>query len=152
MLARVHFILKLKKRAEYDQELIMQEVMSAALTWSDHLRTATLETFGELKGNKLLKRFAGGFSAAYQEAFMPHSAVIDLRHFSQLDHKKPISMAFYRTMKDQDNQLHLKLYHFVEPLALLIKFDSKNLGLQVLGRILTLSTIRRSKPFGFMTF
>ena len=134
VLARVHFILKLKKRAEYDHDVIMHEVTAAALTWDDHLRTTTLETFGELKGNKLLKRFAGGFSAAYQEAFTPQSAVIDLRHFSKLDHQKTISMAFYRTMKNQHNQLHLKLYHFVQPLPLADQIPIlKNLGLQVLG-------------------
>ena len=134
VLARVHFIFKLKGRVDFNQEVIDHEIMRAAASWSDELRAGVLETFGEVRGNKLLTRFANGFSAAYQEAFRPQSAVADINHFVKMDDGRPLSMEFYQTQDDDERQVHLKLYHFVKPLALADQIPiMKNLGLRVLG-------------------
>jgi len=134
VLARVHFILKLKGRVEFNQEVIDHEIMRAAASWNDELRAGVLETFGEVRGNKLLARFANGFSAAYQEAFRPQSAVADIHHFVKMDDGRQLSMEFYQSQGTDERQVHLKLYHFVKPLALADQIPiMKNLGLRVLG-------------------
>ena len=134
VLARVHFILKLKGRVEFNQEVIDHEIMRAAASWNDELRAGVLETFGEVRGNKLLARFADGFNAAYQEAFRPQSAVADIHHFAKMDDGRPLSMEFYQSQDDHERHVHLKLYHFVKPLALADQIPiMKNLGLRVLS-------------------
>ncbi|MGB1270797.1 MAG: NAD-glutamate dehydrogenase, partial [Endozoicomonas sp.] len=68
ILARVHFIFKLKDRIDYNLDIITQEIIEAASSWEDDLKAAVLESFGEVKGNKLLAIFGDGFGAAYREA------------------------------------------------------------------------------------
>ncbi|WP_299733232.1 NAD-glutamate dehydrogenase [uncultured Endozoicomonas sp.] len=134
ILARVHFVFKLKSRIDYSLDIITREVIMAAASWNDDLRDASLEAFGEVRGNRLLGQFSNGFSAAYQEAFTPQSAVTDLRHFELMHSENPISMEFYRSLNDQPDQLHLKLYHYVEPLPLADQIPIiENLGLRVIG-------------------
>ncbi len=134
ILARVHFVFKLKRRIDYSLEVITREITQAASSWLDDFREGTLETFGEVKGNKLISRFADGFSAAYKEAFKPQSAVADLHFFNKVNDRHPIAMGFYRSLNDKDHQVHLKLYHYVEPLPLADQIPIiENLGLRVLG-------------------
>ena len=134
ILARVHFIFKLKNRIDYSLDVITREIMLAASSWADDLREAVLEVFGEVRGNKLLSRFADGFSAAYQEAFKTQSAVTDIRHFEKIGPQRPLSMGFYQLLNDEANQIHLKLYHYTEPLPLADQIPIiENLGLRVLG-------------------
>ncbi|WP_419536661.1 NAD-glutamate dehydrogenase [Endozoicomonas sp.] len=134
ILARVHFVFKLKGRIDYSLDVITREIILAASSWSDDLRESALEAFGEVRGNKLLSRFVDGFSAAYQEAFKPQSAVTDIRHFEMMNANRPLSMGFYQSLNDSDNQVHLKLYHYIEPLPLADQIPIiENLGLRVLG-------------------
>lgn len=134
ILARVHFVFKLKGRINYSLDVITREVVLAASSWNDDLRHAVLEAFGEVKGNKLLSRFSEGFSAAFQEAFKPQSAVTDIRHFALMNTRRPLSMGFYQLLNDKPGQLHLKLYHYIEPLPLADQIPIiENLGLRVLG-------------------
>ena len=134
ILARVHFVFKLKGRIDYNLDVITREIMLAGSSWNDDLRTEVLETFGEVRGNKLLARFSDGFSAAYQEAFKPQSAVTDIRHFEKMDNDRPLAMGFYQSLDDAAGLVHLKLYHFIEPLPLADQIPIiENLGLRVLG-------------------
>nr|MDT0251649.1 NAD-glutamate dehydrogenase [Endozoicomonas sp.] len=134
ILARVHFIFKLKRHIDYNLDIITREVIQEASSWNQDLRDAVLETFGEVKGNKLLSRFSEGFSAAYQEAFKPQSAVTDIRHFALMNADRPLSMGFYQSLDDKPGQVHLKLYHYIEPLPLADQIPIiENLGLRVLG-------------------
>lgn len=134
ILARVHFVFKLKGRIDYNLDVITREIILAASSWSDDLREAVLEAFGEVRGNKLLSRFTEGFSAAYKEAFKPQSAVTDIRHFERISAHRPLSMGFYQSLNYEAGQVHLKLYHFIEPLPLADQIPIiENLGLRVLG-------------------
>ena len=134
VLARVHFILKLRGRSDYNTDVINQEVKLAASSWSEDLREAVLESFGEMRGNKLYSMYSNGFSAGYQEAFSAQSAVVDLKHFSRISENCPLSMGFYQSMTDKPGRIHFKLYHYVEPLPLADQIPViENLGLRVIG-------------------
>ncbi|OED41222.1 NAD-glutamate dehydrogenase [Endozoicomonas sp. (ex Bugula neritina AB1)] len=134
ILARVHFILKLRGRIEYDADLINQEIRLAASSWDDDVKDAVLETFGEVRGNKLLSQYGSGFGAGYRDAFAPQSVVVDMEHFDTINDKQPLSMGFYQSLDDKPGRIHFKLYHFVEPLPLADQIPIiENLGLRVLG-------------------
>ena len=134
VLARVHFIFKLRGRIEYDLEAINDELTLAASSWIDEVRSALLESYGEVKGNKLIAMYASGFSAGYKEAFSPESAVVDVEHFQRINDKDSLSMGFYRSLDDEPGRIHFKLYHFVEPLPLADQIPIiENLGLRVLA-------------------
>ncbi len=134
VLARVHFILKLKNQADYDIDVINEEVRLAASSWDEDVREAVLEAFGEVKGNRLLSDYSAGFGAAYRDAFAPQSVVVDMQHFDTTNAASPLSMGFYQSLDDEPGRIHLKLYHFVEPLPLADQIPIiENLGLRVLG-------------------
>ncbi len=134
ILARVHFILKLRGRVDYNRKSINEEIALAALSWEDDFSSAALESYGEAKGNQLVSSYAEGFSAGYREAFSPQSALEDVRHFEEIKNGFPLSMCFYRSLNDKPGQIHFKLYHFVEPLPLADQIPIiENLGLRVLG-------------------
>ena len=134
VLARVHFILKLRGHPEYNTDVINQEIKLAASSWSEDLREAVLESFGEVHGNRLFSVYVNGFSAGYQEAFTPQSAVVDLKHFDQMNESSPLSMGFYQSLSDEPGRIHFKLYHFFEPLPLADQIPViENLGLRVIG-------------------
>ena len=134
VLARVHFILKLRGRSEYNTKVIHKEIKLAASSWSEDLREAVLESFGEAHGNRLFSIYANGFSAGYQEAFTPQSAVVDLKHFDKMSESNPLSMGFYQSLSDEPGRIHFKLYHFFEPLPLADQIPViENLGLRVIG-------------------
>ena len=134
VLARVHFILKLRAHPEYNTEVINKEIKLAASSWSEDLRETVLESFGEVHGNRLFNTYINGFSAGYQEAFSPQSAVVDLKHFDQVSESSPLSMGFYQSLSDEPGRIHFKLYHFFEPLPLADQIPViENLGLRVIG-------------------
>ena len=134
LLARVHFTLKLQERTDYDRDAITDEIVQVASTWQDEFAGFALEFYGEAKGNRLVSIYGGGFSAGYREAFSPQSAVEDLRHFENINQKMPVSMGFYRSLDQEPDQIHFKLYHFVKPLPLADQIPIiENLGLRVLG-------------------
>lgn len=134
VLARVHFILKLRGRIEYDTSVINQEIRLAASSWDEEVQEAVLETFGEVRGNKLMSQYASGFGAGYRDAFSPQSVVVDMEHFDSINDKRPLSMGFYQSLDDKPGRIHFKLYHFVEPLPLADQIPIiENLGLRVLG-------------------
>ncbi|WP_422134372.1 NAD-glutamate dehydrogenase [Endozoicomonas sp. ALD040] len=134
VLARVHFIFKLRGRIEYDLEAINDELTLATRSWIDEFRSALLESNGEAKGNQLVARYASGFSAGYKEAFSPESAVVDVEHFERINEKSSLSMGFYRSLDDEPGRIHFKLYHYIEPLPLADQIPIiENLGLRVLA-------------------
>ncbi|MDP0588993.1 MAG: NAD-glutamate dehydrogenase [Candidatus Endonucleobacter bathymodioli] len=134
VLARVHFILKLKGRIEYNRNSINEEIAQAASTWEDEFSSIILELYGEAKGNRLISIYGNGFSAGYREGFTPQSAAEDVSHFEKINMEMPISMGFYRELDDDPSVIHFKLYHLVEPLPLADQIPIiENLGLRVLG-------------------
>ena len=134
VLARVHFIFKLRGRVEYDLDTITAELIQAASSWKDEVQASLLESYGEVKGNQLVSLYAQGFSAGYKEAFTPDAAVVDVEHFEKINNDCPLSMGFYQSLDDEPGRIHFKLYHFVEPLPLADQIPIvENLGLRVLG-------------------
>ena len=134
VLARVHFIFKLRGRVEYDLEAINEELTYSASSWVDDVREALLESYGEAHGNKLITTYIDGFNAGYRETFSPEAAVMDVQHFEQINDDQTLSMGFYRSLDDEPGRIHFKLYHYVEPLPLADQIPIiENLGLRVLA-------------------
>lgn len=134
ILARVHFIFKLRGRIEYNLDAINDELTMAASSWKDEVRDALLESYGEAKGNQLISLYSNGFSAGYREAFTPEATVVDVEHFEKINTENSLSMCFYKSLNDEPGRIHFKLYHFVEPLPLADQIPIiENLGLRVLG-------------------
>lgn len=134
VLARVHFNFKLRSRVDFSLEAINDELVLAASSWGDEVKEAILESYGEVKGNKLTFLYSNGFSAGYREAFSPEAATVDVDHFEKINKETPLSMGFYQALDDDPDRIHFKLYHFVEPLPLADQIPIiENLGLRVIG-------------------
>lgn len=136
VLARVQFILRLDsdKPMTVDVAQLEREVVQACRSWQDDFAGLTVENFGEAKGTELLADFPNGFPAGYRERFMPHSAVVDMRHLMSLGDETPLVMSFYQPLQQGDDLLHCKLYHADSPLQLSDVLPIlENLGLRVVG-------------------
>ncbi|MDH4564439.1 NAD-glutamate dehydrogenase [Pseudomonas sp. BN411] len=136
VLARVQFILRLdpKNKLHVDTAMLEKEVIQACRSWKDDYASLINESFGEGQGTRVLADFPKGFPAGYRERFAPHSAVVDMQHLYSLSDERPLVMSFYQPLAQGEQQLHCKLYHADNPLALSDVLPIlENLGLRVLG-------------------
>lgn len=133
-LCRVHYVFKMRQHQQYDLDTIRAAINTAATFWQDDLRAQVIQQFGRSHGHALLSRFSSGFTAAYQEAFSPTEALLDLQHIEPLDDAHPLSVNFYHDPEDPTDQVHLKLYLANQPLPLADQIPIlENLGLRVLA-------------------
>ena len=62
-------------------------------TWDDRL---TDELAHGSLGAALARKYGGAFSPAYQAAFSPDRAIVDIAQFEALDDTNPVAVDFYR--------------------------------------------------------
>ena len=70
------------------------------------MQQALLEAKGEAVGNRLEKRYARAFPAAYREDVHPRQAVADIERLQRLNPDQPVSTSLYRPVNDYS------LWHF----------------------------------------
>ncbi|WP_404369358.1 NAD-glutamate dehydrogenase [Marinobacter sp.] len=137
VLARVQFTIRVP-RAENRQlpkEEIEKRVIALAQSWRDGLAEALHESYGEERGNDLMRLYHSAFPASYQDAFSPRRAAIDLEHITEVaSGGRSLTMSFYRALEEDETMLHFKLFHPDEQLPLsdvMPVFDK--LGFRVIG-------------------
>ena len=83
----------------YDVADIESRLAEAARSWTDDLRPALCERFGEERGLALFKRYRDAFPAAYSEDFFARTAGTDLDEelgLAKLTHKAQFSRTWPR--------------------------------------------------------
>jgi len=136
VLARTQFILHSSKgcvKADFDVELLEQQVRQAARSWGDDLYDALIENMGEERGIHLFNHYGGGFSPSYRADFQARTAVVDIQYMEQLGPKNELQMSFYRALEKDASVLCFKLFSFEKPLPLSDVLPVlENLGLRVI--------------------
>lgn len=136
VLARVQFTIRVPQVANRRLPVrdLQQRVVELAQSWRDGLAVALHESYGEERGNELLRLYESAFPASYQDMFSPRRAAIDLDHISAVRDGQPMAMSFYRALEEGEHTLHFKLFNPEEQLPLSdVMPIFENLGFRVIG-------------------
>jgi glutamate dehydrogenase len=99
-----------------DLEARLREVIRS---WSDDLRGALIDHYGEERGMRLYRRYAKAFDAGYREDHAARIAVLDIDKIEELQATpEDISMTFYRRVEAPEDAVHLKLFRIGSTIAL----------------------------------
>ena len=95
---------------EVDVRELESEITAATRPWSEALRSALVDAFGEERGLSLFSRFGSAFPISYQEQVAPRAAVADIARVDALNAGgDSLSVALSRPLEDRKNRLRLKL-------------------------------------------
>ena len=118
-LVRVLFQLELPSGHKIpDVEDLQRRISTLAVSWGDAYREAlvTADLSDHARDGALCFRTA--FNAAYEEAFSPNEALLDVAEIAELSADQPVRMRTYRKTEDSDHQIRAKVYSRGKPLAL----------------------------------
>lgn len=135
-LVRAQFVFRIDPGTSHELNLSELEEAIAEVTrnWSDHLRSALYEAFGEAKGTSYFNAYKNGFTPSYQEYFDARYAVQDIKLIEKLQDERNIAMHFYRPFGAEDNAIRFRILHLNTPLVLSDVIPLlENLGLRVIG-------------------
>ena len=134
VLARLYFVIRMdaKRTPDYDIAELEERLRAVSRTWSDDLRDALLESFGEERGTRLFQRYGDAFRAEYREAYSARVAVLDVEKMERIE-EGGIEMALYRPLEAGEGRLRFKLFQLGRhPVALSDALPMlENMGLQV---------------------
>ncbi|HXV74479.1 MAG TPA: NAD-glutamate dehydrogenase, partial [Sphingomonadales bacterium] len=136
VLARWHFIIRTSpgRLPPVDVDAINARIREASRPWSEGLRDALAQTFGEEKGLDLFDKYHRVFSEAYKEAFEPRQAIWDIENLEHFDPARDASFEIYREEEDPPHGFRLKIYHAARQIALSECLPMlENLGLKVIA-------------------
>ncbi|MCC2112106.1 MAG: NAD-glutamate dehydrogenase, partial [Hyphomicrobiales bacterium] len=135
ILARVHFIIGgiAGTTADLDQETLEQAVADIVRTWGDTLAEALAASHDRVRARLLEERYGDAFSAAYQEAYPPETAVADIT-ICEAETADAVVVDFYRRDGAEPQQVALKLYHPASPIPLSRRVPVlENMGFRVIN-------------------
>lgn len=136
MLARIHYIVYVDPAAphDYDYKKIEQRLIETARSWSDELRHALCENFGDEQANALYATYKNAFPVAYTDNISPKTAVHDIKYLEMLNEENPLGINLYRIIDEPEGNYRLKIYHHGSTIALSdILPILKNMGLRAIS-------------------
>ncbi|MGK0223448.1 MAG: glutamate dehydrogenase, partial [Limisphaerales bacterium] len=136
ILVRLQYNLRIGhgSRPHVDRIDLEHRIVSMIGDWASELNAALLDRFGAAKGRALKKVYHDAFPAGYREEFATVIAVDDIAAIEAMGADVTLSTRFYRDVQDPENALHLKIYHFGEPLPLSDVIPKlENMGLRIYG-------------------
>jgi glutamate dehydrogenase len=111
-LARTHFIIGRDSETvpEVPREELERAIGAIVRTWGDRLSDALAASVPGPRARTLSDRYAGAFSAAYQEAFDGAHVLGDIEELERLSDMKPRAVQLYRREGDPPPRVNLKLF------------------------------------------
>jgi len=147
VMARIHFIVHTPSgtkiavkesgmaagRRSEDSDAIEERLVEAARLWTDDLRQACVDHWGEAEGLALYERYQEGFPSGYQDLFGATTAVGDIVKIEELTDAGGIAMKLYVRIDAPEGMLHFKVYSPGDPVPLSdILPMLENMGLKVI--------------------
>ena len=148
VMARIHFIIHIPYGTAVESEevaegaggwrsedttAIEERIVETARLWTDDLRQACVEYWGEGDGLALYERYQEGFPSSYQELFGANTAVDDILKIEELTGPDDIAMKLYVRIDAPEGLLHFKVYRPGDPVPLSdILPMLENMGLKVI--------------------
>ena len=116
-LARTHFIIGRDEGATpaVDQVALEAGVAAIVRTWNDDLREAAIAKTG---ADLLINRYAGGFGAAYREAFTVEQALEDMAVLDRLTPDRRRLVNLYRRRNEEPHRANLKVFSLNDAVSL----------------------------------
>jgi glutamate dehydrogenase len=113
VLARLHVVIYSESLPTGDIDIDELETLlvDAMRSWSDDLREALVEGFGEEHGLELYGRYAQAFPNSYTEDFSARAATSDLRRIEALTAEDGFTVNLYSPPESGGEGLRLKLYN-----------------------------------------
>jgi glutamate dehydrogenase len=136
ILVRVHFTIRVAPTAdpEPDLERLRRRIIEMARDWTQEVRRTLIAEFGEASGARLAAAYGHAFPAGYREHNPARIAVADIRDLERLTEAAPLRLRLYRVPGEAEDRVHLKVFHFGEPLPLSDVLPTlEHMGLVVLG-------------------
>jgi len=137
VLARTQITIKIDPDVcrELDVEKLEQKIIEVAQSWEDDLEISLFDTYGEEQANHYINKYRTAFSSSYREEFSPRRAAIDIEHIETVTKEsQQLSMSFYRSLDEDDQVVHFKLFHADLPVPLSdVMPIFENMGFRVIG-------------------
>ncbi len=111
VLARLYFVIHVdpKRPPSYDLAELEHRLQAVSRTWTDDLRDALLESFGEERGTRLFRRYGEAFRTDYRESYSARVAVLDMEKMERIG-EDGIEMSLYRSLEAEEGRLRFKLF------------------------------------------
>ncbi|MCX7120506.1 MAG: NAD-glutamate dehydrogenase [Gammaproteobacteria bacterium] len=135
LLTRIHYIIRVpsKKKLRYNIEALTERLIEVSKSWKEGFKESALGYFGEERGNALVSRYKGAFSAGYREAFTPMHALSDIEHIEALSNTDALGMSLYRPLCATQQEIKFKLFRYQETVPLSDALPIlENMGLRVI--------------------
>jgi glutamate dehydrogenase len=110
--ARFHFTIHVSDDEMPDVSVpdLQREVADAARSWDDALSDALAETFGQMRGHELARRYAALFPEYYKSAADTYQARFDVEQFELLGPDRPYVVALQNEHGPAEPLTRVKLY------------------------------------------
>lgn len=132
-LVRIHFMIHCH-HTMYDTQVIEQQIMDALSDWQDSFRIQLHLAYEKTEANALFIAYHQGFSIAYKEATPVHTALLDLKHFQQIEQDNcfVLGVLYSPLAAAGQKQLRFKLYSLNTPVSLSLSLPMlENMGVKV---------------------
>jgi len=96
---------------------IDEKIEDIVRSWREVLRDRLADTYGE-QASRMIARYAGAFSAGYEEYNRPERALNDILNLEKLTPEAPIAVEFCRDETCGPKQVRVTLYQLDEPISL----------------------------------
>ena len=120
VLARIQIIVHARPEGlpEVNVDELEEQIVQTTRRWEDDLSEALLESYGEERGNLMLRRYNGAFPVAFRADYPPRATVRDVELMEGLDDGGGLTMTLYRPIEAPVGSLRLKIYHAGTPIPL----------------------------------
>ncbi|MFP6745760.1 MAG: hypothetical protein VCB77_11300, partial [Alphaproteobacteria bacterium] len=120
-------------RRETDTEAIERRLVETTRVWTDDLKDACVERWGEADGMAHYHRYQDAFPASYTADSGAQTAVADIHKIESLGAAGSLAMNLYARLDAAEGMLHFKVYHPTDPVPLSdILPMLENMGLKVI--------------------
>ncbi len=112
LLGRIQFGIKTTPGAvpEVDVAQLEARLVEAGRSWSDDLRDALVEEYGEERGLSFFRRYGNAFPVAYTEQFAAPAALADIRRIEAVLDGAHLELNLYRSLEGERGEVRFKLY------------------------------------------
>jgi glutamate dehydrogenase len=121
MLARLHFVVRAPKGeliGDFDEADLERRLAEAARSWRDDFVSAVNAEFGEERGSRLARAYAGSFPEAYKEDFPARIGAVDVGRLESISGDVGLALSLYQPPGADPSELRLKVFRVGPRLSL----------------------------------
>jgi len=112
-LARLHVVVKTTpgQIAKYNRRKIEELITGYVQSWTDKLRSALNETYGEMEGLRLLDSYKTAFGRGYEDRYSSTETLDDIKHLEPTYEFGRLGLYLYDLNASDGPKMRFKIYH-----------------------------------------